>query len=494
MTAQTNQPAKFLVPFAQNDSSRVELPVTTSDATRASQSLGFPPATMQPPEAGGVPPQGEDFNGALNQIARIAWWMMLGGRFSFDGVFAAATQIGGYPKGALLLGADALGEWINTTDNNTANPDTTTDPTGAGYVPGYQYGVTAFTGLAGGTMTLTNAQAAKRVITLAGTLTSALTIIVPTWQTGWTVFNNTTGAFAATIKTAGGSGVAIPQNGLGTRVRGDGTNIVQDGANVVPATQNTQPVTLAQALQRFSASIGTAQRLQGSSSGGVASVSASWSFLENIAEDANGNTWKVTNFAGTCTLTSIGVNGMDTGAAPVNGTVAIYAIFNTTAGTAATLATNATATPATERYTGAFMPAGYTASVLISIITTNGSGQFNAFTQVGRKVGTPGVTVLNTSSGSTGTTFTAIAIPANARYISGQLAITNTAASVMQLSIYDSDSFTGLQTKLDTLTAGETRLASYHRVSLLTPQRVRWAGNSTAGTPTYQITVTSYEF
>ncbi|WP_436632525.1 hypothetical protein, partial [Lactobacillus acidophilus] len=86
MTAQTNQPAKFLVPFAQNDSSRVELPVTTSDATRASQSLGFPPATMQPPEAGGVPPQGEDFNGALNQIARIAWWMMLGGRFSFDGV------------------------------------------------------------------------------------------------------------------------------------------------------------------------------------------------------------------------------------------------------------------------------------------------------------------------------------------------------------------------------------------------------------------------
>lgn len=246
MTAQINQPAKFLVPFAQNDSSRVELPVTTADATRASQSLGFPPATMQPPEAGGVPPQGEDFNGAMNQVARIAWWLMLGGQFAFDGAFASATQINGYPKGAVLQGADFLGDWISTVDNNTVNPDTSTDPAGSGYVPGYQYGVTALSGLTGGAVTLTNAQAAKGTITLAGALTSALTLIVPTWLKKWTVVNNTTGAFSTTIKPAAGSGVAIPQNGAPTVVVGDGTNITQPAENIANATQSTQPVALGQ--------------------------------------------------------------------------------------------------------------------------------------------------------------------------------------------------------------------------------------------------------
>lgn len=251
MTAQTNQPAKFLVPFAQNDSSRVELPVTTSDATRASQSLGFPPATMQPPEAGGVPPQGEDFNGALNQVARIAWWMMLGGEFAFDNAFATATQIGGYPKGAVLQGADFLGNWISAVDNNTVNPDTSTDPAGGGYVPGYQYGVTALTGLTGGTVTLTNAQAAKGALTLAGTLTGALTVVVPTWLKDWTVTNNTTGAFAAVIKTAAGTGIAIPQNGAPTEVSGDGTNIVQPPQNIATATQPAHALSLGQATGRL---------------------------------------------------------------------------------------------------------------------------------------------------------------------------------------------------------------------------------------------------
>lgn len=225
MTAQANQPAKFLVPFAQNDSSRVEIPVTTTDATRASQSTGFPPLTMQPPEAGGVPPQGEDFNGAMNQVARIAWWLMLGGEFAFDSAFATATQIGGYPKGAVLQSADALGNWISTADSNTANPDTSTDPGGGGYVPGYQYGTTALSGLTGGTVTLTNAQAAKCRITLSGALTSALTIIVPNWLYDWTFINNTTGAFAVTVKTLAGTGASIPQNSKRWPVYGDGANV-----------------------------------------------------------------------------------------------------------------------------------------------------------------------------------------------------------------------------------------------------------------------------
>jgi len=247
MTAQASIPLKWYVPFAQGDTARVELPVTTSDPTRASQTLGFPPLTMQPPESGGVPPQGEDFNGGMNQVARVAWWILNGGQWQYDSTFATNSNINGYPKGAYLQSADSLGNWINTADNNQNNPDTT----GTNWVPGFQYGTTALTGLTGGTVTPTPAQAAKGSITLAGTLTSALTVILPNWVTNWTITNSTTGAFVTIVKTAAGSGVTIPQNASPTRVSGDGTNIVQAAENVAAATLSTQPLQLGQATGRL---------------------------------------------------------------------------------------------------------------------------------------------------------------------------------------------------------------------------------------------------
>ena len=242
MTAQSSIPLKWYVPFAQGDSSRVELPVTTSDPTRASQTLGFPPLTMQPPESGGVPPQGEDFNGGLNQVARIAWWVLNGGGWPYDSVFASNSNINGYPNGAKLQAADFKGDWLSIADNNQNNPDTN----GTGWVPGFQYGTTALTGLTGGTVTPTPAQAAKGTITLAGTLTSALTIVLPNWTKNWTITNSTTGAYVVIVKTAAGSGVTIPQTAQPTRVSGDGTNIVQAPENVANATTAQNPVTLGQ--------------------------------------------------------------------------------------------------------------------------------------------------------------------------------------------------------------------------------------------------------
>ena len=224
MTAQSSIPLKWYVPFANGDSSRVELPVTTSDPTRASQTLGFPPLTMQPPESGGVPPQGEDFNGGMNQVARICWWVLNGGGWPYDSTFATNSNINGYPNGAKLQSADFKGDWISIADNNQNNPDTV----GTGWVPGFQYGTTAVTGLTGGTTTLTPAQAAKGSITLAGTLGSAQTIILPTWLKNWTIINNTTGAYVTIVKTAAGSGVTIAQDGSRVKVVGDGTNIVAD--------------------------------------------------------------------------------------------------------------------------------------------------------------------------------------------------------------------------------------------------------------------------
>lgn len=243
----SNQPGKFVIPFAQNDPAKVEIPPTTPDPVRASQSLGFPPLTGMPPEAGGVPPQLEDMNGLLNIASRIPWWYMLGGNFAYDAAFATDSNINGYPIGAELLAASNLGFWMSTANDNVANPDTI----GTGWVPGYHYGATALTGLTGGTVTLTPAQAAKRRITVAGTLTSNLIIVVPTWLYDWTVYNNTGGAFTVTVKTAAGTGPVIPQNGAPTPVAGDGTNITAVSPNVGVATSSTQPPQLGQMTGRL---------------------------------------------------------------------------------------------------------------------------------------------------------------------------------------------------------------------------------------------------
>lgn len=247
----TNRPAKFLVPFAQNDSAKVEIPATTTDPGRFSQSLGSPPLTGMPPEAGGIPPQLEDFNGAINQIARGVWWSLGGGRFAYDATWAADALIGGYARGAVIpatlgSGTVGMGDWYNNTEANTANPDAD----GTGWVPGYHYGATALTGQTGGTLTLTPAQAAKRVITVAGTLTSNLVLVVPAWVYSWTFVNTTGGAFTVSVKNAATAAVVIPQNGAATPVSCDGTQVTLSSPNIAPATQGTQAMRADQAVGR----------------------------------------------------------------------------------------------------------------------------------------------------------------------------------------------------------------------------------------------------
>lgn len=235
-------PAKYLVPFAQNDSAKVEIPVTTADTTRASQSLGFPPRTMLPPEASGVPPQGEDFNGAMNQIARAAWWMLQGNSFPYDSAFATDTNIGGYAKGAWLPRADLTGYWLNTVDNNSTNPDAT-DGSAANWVPGFNYG--SATVAVTTTTTVYPVTAAKSVLTLTGTLTANSVVNLPAWTREWLLINNTTQAgFTLTAKTVSGTGVTLAAGAQ--RVRGDGTNIVQSPESIAAATLSTQAAQLGQ--------------------------------------------------------------------------------------------------------------------------------------------------------------------------------------------------------------------------------------------------------
>lgn len=222
----SSQPKLLPVPFA-NGGSKQDIPNDSQigiTAGRASYTDGFPPLTRTPLAAGGVPPFGTDFNGVLNDITAAIRWSQAGAGYPFDATFN--TAITGYPKGARILNSTFDGFWLNTTDGNSTNPENTTSAL-TGWVPAGFYGVTALTGLSGSSVTLTTLQAGRDRITLAGSLTANINLVVPAWRKTWAVVNNCTGAFSVTVKTPSGTGISIPTGGT-AYVLGDGTNVISD--------------------------------------------------------------------------------------------------------------------------------------------------------------------------------------------------------------------------------------------------------------------------
>lgn len=125
---QSDLPTRFPIPFAASAGASYIRTVptdpvtpTTTDAP-ASLTEGFPPECFLPEASGGIPPNGKDFNGILNQITAALRWMAAGGPAIFNSDFS--TAIGGYPKGAVLASVALPGaEWISIADNNTTDPD-----------------------------------------------------------------------------------------------------------------------------------------------------------------------------------------------------------------------------------------------------------------------------------------------------------------------------------------------------------------------------------
>lgn len=100
-----------------------------------------------------------------------------------------------------------------------------------------------------------------------------------------------------------------------------------------------------------------------------------------------GNQYRIGSFNKNINLATTGAGGMDTGTAPANGFVAIYAIYNPVSGASALLGVNATSAKAPEVYGGVNMPAGYTASALLTVAPVHTTaGQFAVFSQYGRDI------------------------------------------------------------------------------------------------------------
>lgn len=116
------EPAKIITPWADTGSKN-PIPQNSNNTTGAAgYDKGFPDITMTPPEAGGIPPSGQDFNGIFYEVTNILRYTQAGGHPTFSSTLAAA--IGGYPKGAVVLGSDGLTLWQSKVDSNFTDPDT----------------------------------------------------------------------------------------------------------------------------------------------------------------------------------------------------------------------------------------------------------------------------------------------------------------------------------------------------------------------------------
>ena len=236
----TDIPAKIPKAFAVNgDKNAIPTDSTTTEDNEGVASLnrGFPPITMMERGAGGIPPDGKDLNGILFAISDVAKWVSAGMGFPFDQSFA--NTIGGYPKGAVIPNSTSDGFWQNTVEQNTNNPEVS-GATLTSWVPHGVRGTTALSGLSSSSVTLSTNQAAKPRITLSGTLTASINLILPAWPVAWTVINNCTGNFQVIVKTPTGTGVTVA-TGETAKVIGDGTNIVKDFGSAAMRDAGTSP-------------------------------------------------------------------------------------------------------------------------------------------------------------------------------------------------------------------------------------------------------------
>ncbi|EBS5855474.1 tail fiber protein [Salmonella enterica subsp. enterica serovar Enteritidis] len=119
-----DKPRQLAVPFASaGDKNNIPDKATqqTKESGNAAYDSGFPPVTMTPISAGGIPPHGKDFNGLMHDITAAIRYVQAGGLYTYNAGFTGA--IGGYAKDAILAGVATTAVWLNTIDDNLTDPE-----------------------------------------------------------------------------------------------------------------------------------------------------------------------------------------------------------------------------------------------------------------------------------------------------------------------------------------------------------------------------------
>ena len=197
------------------------------------------------------------------------------------------------------------------------------------------------------TTTLVVGQYGYALLVLSGAVTAAKSVVFPSITGKWLVTNSSTGDYTVTLKTASGTGIAIPR-GYSSWVYCDGTNIVS-GTTFVPTLSVSGAAILSSTLAVTGAT----------SLGGLLSVAGATTLATTLA------------VTGAATLSStLAVTGATTlsGAATLASTLAVTGattLKSTLAVTGATTLTGAATLASTLAVTGATTLAG-----LLSVATT----------------------------------------------------------------------------------------------------------------------------
>ncbi|EOX9055495.1 hypothetical protein ACPW65_003328 [Enterobacter roggenkampii] len=234
------------------------------------------------------------------------------------------------------------------------------------------------------------------------------------------------------------------------------------------------------------------------------SASSTFKADELIVQTALGGTqYKLTNVNVTGSLSAVSAGGVDVaGTVPTTGYMAKYVIYNPQSGAEALLYQNATSAKVSEVYSGTAMPAGYTASALVSIWPVNGL-QFAVGNQKGRKVSIPVSTIIattssTTSGNSTVGTFTNNFIPLNAILIDGNCIILANGGQQAEVSLLSVPvPGTGLRFAINAIASSVSsgNAQCFSNYPIYTPQSVLVYAFSTNGTTfNYTITINGYTF
>ncbi|RON64308.1 phage tail protein [Pseudomonas fluorescens] len=225
----------------------------------------------------------------------------------------------------------------------------------------------------------------------------------------------------------------------------------------------------------------------------VAAPTATFTASEIVLGDVNGKRVVISNFNQSINLSASvkGLGAMDVGAAPFNGFVAMYALYNPASKSTGIIAVNATAAIAPKLLAG-IAPDGYTFSALLSILPTNASAQFAVAEQVDRQV-FYGTQVLSTTVSAltlTGLSISA-AVPLNAKSVSGNFQGT-VSANGYSMALAGSSAAIGLQTFIVNFSGAGG--GSFLDVPLLSPQTLFYRLSSAGTFSAFAITTNSYRF
>lgn len=246
--------------------------------------------------------------------------------------------------------------------------------------------------------------------------------------------------------------------------------------------------------------IGSASKIAASEPSASASITVTADTV-TVGTALNGTSYTLTSYSQVFNGATTGAGGMDTGTLPGSSFVALYAIYNPAAPATSILGASCASSCPTV-YAGGFLPAGYTASALLTTLPTNATPAIPAGTYVkGKNISLTVVTALNVATAHASPTTLSLAtfsIPPNAISVSGALTSTcgtTPSGTNVNLSVSADTGNSGLQTEQFNCASvnGAANSAPFNNVLMPTAQTIFYTNAVAGTTPSSIIQVNGYQ-